>query len=1759
MKKTVLPILVFSLFITIHSFAAGLETFSVEEYDFVSSDDIQSRLNLMGPAIHAYAYHGQSGEVNLSSKRKDSFWNIIYSFSIFEDQYDYVNEIENENDIFVYSKKELEDVSYILFSDFDGIIPEFPLDNHLWKIIDEEYYMTPATPEQQEFELLSYRENEDKSIDAAYALKYFVVDPEGDSGYSEFSRHYVHLVPNEKVNESSAHPLYYRISAMSNEKNEDDRSKTAVADEEIISFNNTETIGDENYLVNYIGASYDSATEVFGEPERSFDAITGKGSWNYKETGVEFLISEGFGPETFNTVVCHNTHYPIIGGLYGDSTLKEYLTYFENNGYIKEPETIAYSVKDNDLRYIDSTLRYLFRLENGPENEPPASVTISQIMPTIYSETWQTYFVQQILTWLGYDPGPTDSVMGQKTAAAVSAFQEDHWLEATGIIDSNLVSGLSHLWNKKCKYGEEEPWYSAYETQLVLWSTTEVPDTDAYALIYIDKDEIPELELMGRFGAQGSWTLTWHDGVMDAKRMAVTSLMYRHKKNIAIDNYAHMGYYLDYVYRIKDGKFQQVAKGEFRQDNDATRIEMLKNKNSNGVFIYSWDGTEVSEGDYYRNLIKFIPKGKVRQPSVTYDYMGIMSALWAGGAKEIDKGKTVEVSRYMDIDEKYRVDAETVESEKTPIDKMDLFSFLGMTITEAGNYINMDMLEKRSERFYLFTEEIDDLRSRGFNFTVDLNENILSIGLDALKGYFTILGIYPGITVKEAIEILYRNGFHFENAGSTKGVLTVWAGYASPSTKIYIVSSQQAAHGSVTEESQLQLDATIDSVSISKISQDAVEEQNGETNHFDEVPQIETLDRMVRLDSIEKCNVTINDIPFEFDDFCYSEGYRKVLLNTSDIGKLFNLNVYYSEGYEAVLIDANGTGILLNKDWGYVYKLKDEFRDNWKRVPLSVPLKLTEAGLYIPLEDFCNLLGCLYTEDVESASCTVTEYLQINDRLSPRIVSNIGTALHILLQDEGLPYGDAIKDIIDFYDGRNPNSDAFGIGLSNVYQTSALLFEESLNAYKILLEAVHPVLQAFDYSSIVTDVVISLSNLWNLDGKMTDKIAKESLEAVLSAISNVELDEFQNNIREDTEQGTQTLGIVNDTVSTLTDIPKTMENLYPNSVLTELFNDSHVFKKISDFWSDSNIDSFIEAGLFTFNEIVSLSTMYIGTLDYIQVLRDSIDSGDTIVLRALDEIQNEYEDRFGKALKDTRDWLPQFMLSCYGGPVKFLFDVGMEITGFKSANDALRKFYGLFVINTELRSSYSRYAMKVVNSDYDRDDIEILRKMDAIQRAVYCCAYNAMQKTGKNTEKAYYKERMEAYSEPFAFWKSDNERQTDYYDRYVSKTDVSGAKTGKETEESESAKGHLYMADAAHWLEPLRVAASSTLEGGNYKAENVTDFDMRTAWVEGVDGHGQGEYIDLFFEPQTAIIGGMITPGYYQDEETFWRNSAPVSITVMSNGVEVPVDVSPLATSYMSDQFGYRFMLSTPLICDADHGTLRVTIRDVRGGSVYSDTCISELHFLGFPDSQYALDVDEDLIRNQVPYDPEDETLASLKTIAYLIQRTLAMDAGAFGDHHIPDLSVSRDTLPPSAKSMIMFWYQWFMKNDERIIRDGSGYNSARLTDLKDIQHELFMDDSDLTWNTFRDEWVNVEEGGIGMMYSSADFGGWYGLADPFMVTVNGEIMVMYGCVERWEADIRPIVLDKKYTAVFTKGQGNRFGDWVFQSLDIGPDFIQPE
>ena len=146
---------------------------------------------------------------------------------------------------------------------------------------------------------------------------------------------------------------------------------------------------------------------------------------------------------------------------------------------------------------------------------------------------------------------------------------------------------------------------------------------------------------------------------------------------------------------------------------------------------------------------------------------------------------------------------------------------------------------------------------------------------------------------------------------------------------------------------------------------------------------------------------------------------------------------------------------------------------------------------------------------------------------------------------------------------------------------------------------------------------------------------------------------------------------------------------------------------------------------------------------------------------------------------------------------------------------------------------------------------------------------------------------------------------------------------------------------------PKSVTASSQLKSQgsvNYKAGNAHDLNYRTAWVEGVEGYGIGEYLTYTFEggsPRITTI--IVVNGYVKSKKAFKENSRVKKLKVYKDG-------KPIAILDLKDIMGeQRFNIGT--LGDHTSGSpdwkLKFEIMEVYKGDKYDDTALSEIYFDG--------------------------------------------------------------------------------------------------------------------------------------------------------------------------------------------------------------------
>lgn len=149
-------------------------------------------------------------------------------------------------------------------------------------------------------------------------------------------------------------------------------------------------------------------------------------------------------------------------------------------------------------------------------------------------------------------------------------------------------------------------------------------------------------------------------------------------------------------------------------------------------------------------------------------------------------------------------------------------------------------------------------------------------------------------------------------------------------------------------------------------------------------------------------------------------------------------------------------------------------------------------------------------------------------------------------------------------------------------------------------------------------------------------------------------------------------------------------------------------------------------------------------------------------------------------------------------------------------------------------------------------------------------------------------------------------------------------------------------------------SASSTLapsKSHDYSPQNAHDLNYATAWVEGVPGHGIGEFLVYHFPPQSPRITDIIIVNGLARTESGWRNNNRVKkIKLYIN--EVPSAILCLADSrdeqiFHFEPIGYGSREHYDELITRPWWTLKFEILEIYPGEKYDDTAITEIYFDG--------------------------------------------------------------------------------------------------------------------------------------------------------------------------------------------------------------------
>jgi hypothetical protein len=121
--------------------------------------------------------------------------------------------------------------------------------------------------------------------------------------------------------------------------------------------------------------------------------------------------------------------------------------------------------------------------------------------------------------------------------------------------------------------------------------------------------------------------------------------------------------------------------------------------------------------------------------------------------------------------------------------------------------------------------------------------------------------------------------------------------------------------------------------------------------------------------------------------------------------------------------------------------------------------------------------------------------------------------------------------------------------------------------------------------------------------------------------------------------------------------------------------------------------------------------------------------------------------------------------------------------------------------------------------------------------------------------------------------------------------------------------------------------------GISYGVSNLFDDTTGTAWVEGQQGNGVGEWITVEFETLRRVRSFVVQNGYQKSSDIFQKNNRVRQLRVLFSGGETE-------TFILEDKISSQFLsLKRPI----QGYWLKFVIDDVWAGNKYTDTAITKL------------------------------------------------------------------------------------------------------------------------------------------------------------------------------------------------------------------------
>ncbi len=177
-------------------------------------------------------------------------------------------------------------------------------------------------------------------------------------------------------------------------------------------------------------------------------------------------------------------------------------------------------------------------------------------------------------------------------------------------------------------------------------------------------------------------------------------------------------------------------------------------------------------------------------------------------------------------------------------------------------------------------------------------------------------------------------------------------------------------------------------------------------------------------------------------------------------------------------------------------------------------------------------------------------------------------------------------------------------------------------------------------------------------------------------------------------------------------------------------------------------------------------------------------------------------------------------------------------------------------------------------------------------------------------------------------------------------------------------------------FDDLVATASSELTESTvtHSAKNAIDNNIKTAWVEGVQGVGKNQWIKLEQKDGSnfTVVSIEFVLGYHKSDEHLTMNGKPTKLLIECD--------DGYKETYSTDKNFSIFNLREKV----DTKWVKITILDAVAGTKFQDTCISEINIIGFDTATKPNKVTDETTKSESYYEVFEEHFESPEQDTYV-------------------------------------------------------------------------------------------------------------------------------------------------------------------------------